>query len=111
MTEAVICRNIDWISAWISVSVFSAGGVSSEGVEFSLSVDLEEDFFLEGLENIWTCGEDMSEIGEGRWKRGGDIHRIAIVLRVRPYLCLLLPPPVLRSCPRPSIYRAATLFS
>jgi len=49
---------MDWISDWISASVFSAGaGVEAEGgAAFSLSVDLEdlEDFLEDGRENIWT---------------------------------------------------------
>jgi hypothetical protein len=51
VTEAVICRKIDWISAWISASVFSAGGVgTSSGPAFSLSAAfLEDDFFDEDL--------------------------------------------------------------
>ena len=63
----MICRNIDWISDWISASVFSAGGADAvvdveEGAAFSLSVGLDEDEeedeeedledFLEGRENI-----------------------------------------------------------
>jgi hypothetical protein len=28
VTDAVICRKTDWISDWISASVFSSGGAS-----------------------------------------------------------------------------------
>jgi len=55
VTEAVIWRKTDWISAWSSVSVFSGGGSAADvGVTFSLSVALRDEDFFEGLEKIWT---------------------------------------------------------
>lgn len=54
----MIWRKMDWISDWISASVFSGGGAgASEAEMFSLSVDLLdfEDLDLEALEKISTC--------------------------------------------------------
>ena len=53
VTEAVICRKMDWISDWISASVFSGGIFSSAvGAVFSDTGVFDEDFFLDGFEKI-----------------------------------------------------------
>jgi uncharacterized membrane protein YbhN (UPF0104 family) len=60
VTEAVIWRKSDWISCWISVSVFSAAGAAS-GVAASapssvvvFSWPSEEDFFFDLLSSLKT---------------------------------------------------------
>lgn len=56
VTEAVICRKMAWISAWISASVRSgAADVGSSGSAFSWSVALREAFFELGFLKISTC--------------------------------------------------------
>lgn len=67
VTEAVIWRNIDWISFWISASDFSAGGGG-------------------GL--IRGHGMDKSEwVGWGRKGKGeGSIHRSGILVISRRFL-------------------------
>jgi hypothetical protein len=62
VTDAVICRKMAAISAWISVSVLSGAGeegaAAGDGVAFSSSAaGVLEDLDLEGLPRIWTCWE------------------------------------------------------
>lgn len=53
VTEAVICRKMDAISSWISLSDFSGAGWAGEAEFSSAGPAAEEEEDLAGLE-IWT---------------------------------------------------------
>jgi hypothetical protein len=97
VTEAVIWRKTDWISAWISASVFSSAAspelllsvsvavlkyLTYSGAEFSFPDDFFDELDLAFLLNIWTCRcqQQMVDLRE-------HVHRTAIARHARLSLC------------------------
>ena len=104
VTEAVICRKTDWISAWISASVFSSGTslalvrlrvsarcfplcseLSYPGSEFSFSwsAAVSGDLVFACLLKIWTC--QLSVLPSNSLTPNS--HQTAIARRARRFPC------------------------